>query len=1184
MTVHWEKVYVFISSTFNDMHAERDYLVKQVFPKLAEWCERRKLRLVDVDLRWGVTEADAAENKRVVQVCLERIDACRPFFVCFLGQRRGWVPARTDISAETYARYPELEQYAGDTSVTELEILHALLNPLHRIKATGAEYAPAEHSFFYLRQPEYLAALPEDPPQLRQVYTNEGIPDPEERRRADIELERWRTELIPKTGRPVRSYSARWDSQASTPEIRLPLACPSTAEPGSPAWKAALDRWAGQWRRVLGEVKIDDSGAFADPADRARAEQFNASLTRGRLTDFTCKGRPLAEIILEDLKAAIQARYPDHTESAEPTPLQRELDQQDQFLTLASEGFIERTGDFEDLDRYVQDDSRGTFFLTAPAGLGKTSLLARWIERRQSSLAPDESLHYRFIGASDGSTTVDSLLRSLLTEIQELTDKLEGKEIPADSNELRAALLALLEAAGTHGRTVLVLDGLNQLESSMADLAWLPLALPSGVKVIASFKRGDPQAEAYLERLRAGGEAILAEVRPFASLDDRRRLVHAYLSQYLKELDERHLETLIRSQGAENPLYLKVVLAELRVFGAFADLGEKIRSDFGTTPLSAFAGLLRRLESDPAYSAVPPEQLVPRALGWLAHARTGLTAEELADLLVREGLLPDTEAGRRGAREAVHGLLRQVRPYLSRREGRADFFYESFKLAVLERYVRQAEAAPAHPESRPKRDWHASLAEYFAAQPLRIGPEQAPNRHKLAELAYQQACAGMGEALERTLWDYLYIQARLESHGIQALITDYDLSNLPEAGLSGEARRHLRLLQEALRLSAHVLRQDPAQLPSQLTGRLLGRQEPEFRNLLEDVRRKTTRPWLRPLTPSLTPPGGPLLFTLSGHRGQVKALAVTPDGRRAVSACWDGTLKVWDLEHGAELFTLSGHRDKVNAVAITLDGRWAVSASNDKTLRVWSLEHGRELYTLSGHDGRVEFVTLTSDGRRAISASSDRMLKVWDLEHGAELCTLHGLGVFSKAIAVTSDGRRLVSASADRTLKVWDLESGAEVYNLCGHSAEITAVAVTSDGQRAVSGALDRTLQVWDLERGVRLYTLHGHDGFVDIVAVTLDGRQAVSASSDKTLKVWDLERGAELHTLRGHRLTIQAIAVTQDGQRAVSASADGTLKVWDLVRGTELHTLRGHGSLVQPCVSSFRVFLPVSRLWVVTP
>lgn len=47
----WENVCVFISSTFNDMHAERDYLVKKVFPELSEWCASRRLNLIDVDLR-----------------------------------------------------------------------------------------------------------------------------------------------------------------------------------------------------------------------------------------------------------------------------------------------------------------------------------------------------------------------------------------------------------------------------------------------------------------------------------------------------------------------------------------------------------------------------------------------------------------------------------------------------------------------------------------------------------------------------------------------------------------------------------------------------------------------------------------------------------------------------------------------------------------------------------------------------------------------------------------------------------------------------------------------------------------------------------------------------------------------------------------------------------------------------
>ena len=81
----WKTVRIFISSTFNDMHAERDFLVKYVFPELSVWCRERKLRLIDIDLRWGVSAADATANNTVM-TCLSNIDESRPFFLCFLLQ------------------------------------------------------------------------------------------------------------------------------------------------------------------------------------------------------------------------------------------------------------------------------------------------------------------------------------------------------------------------------------------------------------------------------------------------------------------------------------------------------------------------------------------------------------------------------------------------------------------------------------------------------------------------------------------------------------------------------------------------------------------------------------------------------------------------------------------------------------------------------------------------------------------------------------------------------------------------------------------------------------------------------------------------------------------------------------------------------------------------------------------
>lgn len=105
-------------------------------------------------------------------------------------------------------------------------------------------------------------------------------------------------------------------------------------------------------------------------------------------------------------------------------------------------------------------------------------------------------------------------------------------------------------------------------------------------------------------------------------------------------------------------------------------------------------------------------------------------------------------------------------------------------------------------------------------------------------------------------------------------------------------------------------------------------------------------PWLRPLRPALHPPGTALIRTLEGHSASVYGVALSADGRRAVSASLDRTLKVWDLERGRELFALEGHSAPVNAVSVSADGRHGVSASGDRILQVWDLESGAPLATL----------------------------------------------------------------------------------------------------------------------------------------------------------------------------------------------------------------------------------------------
>jgi hypothetical protein len=110
---------LFVSSTFQDMAAERDLLKHRVFPQLSALCATRGLEFIGIDLRWGITAEDSAE-KRTLKVCLDEIDRCRPYFAGILGTRYGWRPPKDFFEVAAY-------DGLSDASITEVEMEYGAL-------------------------------------------------------------------------------------------------------------------------------------------------------------------------------------------------------------------------------------------------------------------------------------------------------------------------------------------------------------------------------------------------------------------------------------------------------------------------------------------------------------------------------------------------------------------------------------------------------------------------------------------------------------------------------------------------------------------------------------------------------------------------------------------------------------------------------------------------------------------------------------------------------------------------------------------------------------------------------------------------------------------------------------------------------------------------------------------------
>ena len=302
-----------------------------------------------------------------------------------------------------------------------------------------------------------------------------------------------------------------------------------------------------------------------------------------------------------------------------------------------------------------------------------------------------------------------------------------------------------------------------------------------------------------------------------------------------------------------------------------------------------------------------------------------------------------------------------------------------------------------------------------------------------------------------------------------------------------------------------------------------------------------------------------------GHRGGVRAVVFSPDGRRIVSASIDRTLRFWDVVTGQPMGPpLVGHTGAVSAVAFSPDGRRLISGSFDSTLRFWDGLTGRPSGSaIRGHEGPVLSVAFSPDGRRIASGAMDKTVRLWDAASGRSLGPpLLGHRGVVRAVTFSPDGRRVLSGSSDNTLRVWDAATGRPIGRpLTGHTDTVSTAAFSPDGRRIVSGSFDRSLRLWDAATGRPLGSpREGHRDWLRSVAFSPGGELIVSSSADGTLRLWDGQLGNRIgEPLKGHTGSVEAVAFSPDGRRLVSGSSDRSVRLWDAITGQpSINVLRG--------------------------
>ncbi|MEM7350747.1 MAG: hypothetical protein AAF657_08075, partial [Acidobacteriota bacterium] len=365
---------------------------------------------------------------------------------------------------------------------------------------------------------------------------------------------------------------------------------------------------------------------------------------------------------------------------------------------------------------------------------------------------------------------------------------------------------------------------------------------------------------------------------------------------------------------------------------------------------------------------------------------------------------------------------------------------------------------------------------------------------------------------------------------------------------------------------------------------------PDSRLLITGSHDNTARLWnLGEEVESLTAGSLTARAVFSGHRGPISAVAISPDGHWLVTASWDQTVRLWNLQgtQPASASTiLRGHDGPINALSISPDSHQLATASADGTTRLWQLTQassGDPSVGLRGFQDAVSSVGYSPDSRWLATASEDNTARLWNLEINnlaVEPILLAGHASSVNALAISPDNRWLATASEDNTAQLWDLAdpSTARPISLLGHHSSINALAITSDSRWLATASADHSARLWDLagaDPAADPIVLNGHEDTLTTVVIDPKGRWLATGSQDFTARVWSLEAnrlGREVHVLQGHRGAITALAIGAEQRRLITVSRDRTARVWDLTAedpSAEPAVLQEHRDAVQAVAAS---------------
>lgn len=302
---------------------------------------------------------------------------------------------------------------------------------------------------------------------------------------------------------------------------------------------------------------------------------------------------------------------------------------------------------------------------------------------------------------------------------------------------------------------------------------------------------------------------------------------------------------------------------------------------------------------------------------------------------------------------------------------------------------------------------------------------------------------------------------------------------------------------------------------------------------------------------------GKLLQPPKGHERPVKHLAVSPDGRKIVSASEDGFVIFWDAKTGTEIcrFHAShGHPQPITALAYSPDGKMLAAAVDLPTQKtdIFLIDpaKGKEVRRLTTPMRSLAALVFSPESNEILAGGSDKLIRRWDVKNGKELEPFEELpdtkSIHVRSVSYSQDGKLVLVGQSDYQLTILDSATRKVVKTFRPVLVTMSKLVAVPERSLFISGGYDQTVRFVDTATGKVQKTLTTGGNILSL-AVSPDGRLLASTGLDRQIRLWEIATGQPIQSFEGQPGYCWSLAFTPDGKHLLSGGEDTSILVWDL-------------------------------------